>query len=76
MYGHYDAVQAQNLMIVFEGCNSTERTCKNETEVKEWLKFRYIAMIQNRRSFIQYEFGDEKFMEQSELKFLPMSFER
>ena len=45
IYGHYDTGQAQNFMIAFERCDETLRACKNEAEIKEWLKYKYIITI-------------------------------
>ena len=63
-------------MIVFERCNSTLTTCKTDDEIERWLRYKYIVTIQNRKDFIQYEFGENRINMQSEVNFLPMSFER
>ena len=76
MYGHYDAGQAQNLLIVFERCDPALTKCKSEEQVEAWFKFRYILTIQNRKSFIQYQFDDERINERSEIKYLPMNYAR
>ena len=63
-------------MIVFERCDPTISKCKSEEKVKEWLKFRYLITIQNRKSFIQYEFGDKRINERAVVKFQPMDYVR
>ena len=51
-FGNFDTDKAQNLMIVFEICDKTKRTCKTDTEITEWLRFKYIVTLENERKFI------------------------
>ena len=37
IYGDYDSLNAKNLAIVFEKCDSSVRTCKSREEIENWL---------------------------------------
>ena len=60
--GNYNTDKAKNIMIVFEKCNSTAlgRPCKSDTEINEWLKFKYIVALENERFFVQDKFDEER----------------
>ena len=47
--GNYDAIEAKNLMIVFDRCNNATSavTCKSEEEIQEFMKFKYIVAMWN-----------------------------
>ena len=47
MYGHYDAGQARNLMIVFEKCDTEkgDTKCKSPDEIEKWLNLKYIMTV-------------------------------
>ena len=52
--GNYNTDRAQNFMIVFEKCNSEVlgRACKDDKDINEWLKFKYIIALENERFFV------------------------
>ena len=48
-------------MVVFDRCDSEKRAkiglkCKSETEIDEWLRFKYIIVRENTRQFVQHKF--------------------
>ena len=45
--GNYDTDSASNLLIVFEKCDSSQRKCKTDTEIEQFLKWKYILYSQN-----------------------------
>ena len=49
VWGDYISDDTSNLMVVFDRCNSTKRTCKSEKEIDKWLEFKYIIVLQNER---------------------------
>ena len=60
IFGSYKTDKSSNLMIVFEKCDPALRsTCKDETEIQEWLLFKYIVTLENERKFHQTSFGEE-----------------
>ena len=63
MYGSYGYDKGAHLMIVFERCDKSKRTCKTDTEIDEWLKFKYIATLENERKFIEYAFKEKRIKE-------------
>jgi hypothetical protein len=47
------------LFLSFEKCDQTVRTtCKKETEVKEWLKKKYLLIAYNKNTFVTDEFKE------------------
>ena len=45
--GEFNTNTAANLMIVFDKCDPTKRTCKSEAEIIEFLEFKYIIYMDN-----------------------------
>ena len=41
--------KASNLMLIFETCNQEESdvVCQSEAKIKEWMVFKYIAVLSN-----------------------------
>ena len=37
MFGRYDTQAGQNIMVVFEKCDRTKRTCKTDTDIHDWM---------------------------------------
>jgi hypothetical protein len=58
---------------MFERCDSKKRkTCKSESEVKEWMKDKYLILAYNKQQFLQDKFGDERFEKTSTIDWLPL----
>ena len=49
-------------MIVFEKCDSEVlgRACKSDSEINDWLRFKYIVALENERFFVQDEFNEDR----------------
>ena len=45
--GNYNTDKASNLMIVFEFCDKTVRTCASDETISKWLEFKYIFVLEN-----------------------------
>ena len=60
--GNYNTDKANNIMIVFEKCNSEAlgRACKTDDEINDWLRFKYIVALENERFFVQDKFDEER----------------
>ena len=58
--GNYDSVEASNMMIVFEKCDPTIRTCKTQEEIDKWTEYKYLVTFQNTKNFIQHEFYEKR----------------
>ena len=56
--GNFNTNMASNLMVVFEKCDPTQRSCKSEEEIEKWMRFKYILILLNEKLFIQHEFGE------------------
>ena len=52
IFGSYNTDKASNLMIVFEKCDNTERTCASDEIIDEWLEFKYIVILENEKLFV------------------------
>ena len=63
--GSYETEHGGNLMIVFERCDPEKTTCKSETEIDEWLQYRWIVVLENRKEFSQREFDHKSVQESS-----------
>ena len=64
IWGDYDTNKASNLMVVFEKCDITKRPpgqkCKSETEIEEWMAFKYIVTLENEKKFISHKFDSNR----------------
>ena len=50
--GDYNSVKARHLKLMFEKCDPTERTtCKSELEISEWMRRKYIVILENQARF-------------------------
>ena len=52
IFGNYDTSKAVNLLVVFEKCDQSVRTCKSEEAINQWMQYKYIATMTNVKSFI------------------------
>ena len=56
IWGNYDTDKTSNLMVVFEKCDTAKRPpgskCKDETQIEEWMQFKYIITLENEVKFI------------------------
>ena len=73
MWGGYTTQATQNVMVVFDKCDRTIRSCKSETDINKWLENKYIVHVENIKRFIQHEFEDERIEMASSLKWHPVS---
>ncbi len=65
-------------MVVFDRCDAEKRAkiglkCKSETEIDEWLRFKYIIVRENTKQFVQHKFEDERIDETSKITWYPIS---
>ena len=59
LYGDFNTANTKILFLSFESCDPTIRkTCKNENEVKEWLKKKYLVIVYNKNTFVTDEFKE------------------
>ena len=56
LFGNFNSNAASNLMVVFEKCDPSERTCKSEEAYVEWMKGKYILTLQNEVKFQSHVF--------------------
>ena len=50
--GNYDSQEADTFAIMLERCNPAERsTCKSDEEIDEWIKGKFIVMVDNNWRF-------------------------
>ena len=69
LVGNWDTNEAQVLEIYFERCdNATRTTCVDETAFHEWVDNKYILIANNYQRFLSNEFGHDRFMRGSEVK--------
>ena len=57
--GNFDTHIAGTLMVTFEKCDRTKRSCKSEAEIEAWMSFKYIFTMENQKKFVSYKLGDE-----------------
>ena len=78
IWGDYDTNKASNLMVVFEKCDILKRPpgqkCKSETEIEEWMAFKYIVTLENERKFISHKFGGSRIDEKSTIRLYPVNY--
>ena len=76
--GNYDTSSGESLMVVFDRCDSEKRAkfglkCKSDTEIDEWLRFKYIIVRENSRQFVQHKFQNERLDDSSRITWYPIS---
>ena len=60
-------------MVVFEKCDRTERTCKTDTAIHDWMEAKYIIHVENVKRFIQHDFEEDRIEHASVLHWHPIS---
>ena len=61
LLGNYDTNQASNFMIAFVKCDNDLRDdCKTEEQIDEWMKFKYMFVLENSRRFIPHQFSSDR----------------
>ena len=74
LFGNFDSDASQNLMVAFVTCEPSEtQTCKTQDEIEQWLKFKYIVVLENEKRFITHKFDEERIEQSSNLKWFPIS---
>ena len=53
LYGDFDTNIATNLMVVFDRCDPKERTCASDEDIDEWMKFKYMLLVENEENYMQ-----------------------
>ena len=62
------------LEIYFEKCDPEKRTtCHNETEIKQWIRRKFIMVVQNQERFDDFAYGDDRIVKESILTWIPMN---
>ena len=51
IFGDYETDSTSNLVIFFEKCDATVRTCKSDAEIEAWLDGKFILILENHVSF-------------------------
>ena len=51
LYGSFNTNIASNLMVTFEKCDSERRKCKDKEAIDEWMKFKYILVVENEENY-------------------------
>ena len=85
IYGSYETSVAQNFQAVFELCDEEKNkenpetasiVCANQTEVNEWMSFKYIMAVEQNKNFIQHKFGEQRFEFSAEAQWYPINPEQ
>ena len=67
---------------MFEKCDSDKNSknperrnvvCKSDDEINQWLKGRYLIVLENQKKFIAHKFGEERFKASAEVKWYPLN---
>ena len=75
IWGNFNTGNATAVLVMFEKCDSEKNqiVCKSEEEINQWLKGRYIIVLENQKKFQSYKFGNERFKESAEVKWYPLN---
>ena len=68
IFGSYNTDKASNLMIVFERCIDKDneiKTCKEDKDIDDWLKYKYIVSLENEKTFVQDGFNEDSILRHS-----------
>ena len=73
--GHYDSYTAANLMVVYEVCDPTKRTCKSKEKIEKALEYSYILLVENREHYSHAADtgSDESFHKEATFKWYPLT---
>ena len=52
--GDFNSQTASNLMVVFEVCDPSVRTCKSQAQINEALTYSYLLMLENTETYKQH----------------------
>lgn len=75
IYGDYNSDVTANLMAVFVKCDPEKRKCKTRQEIDDWLKFKYLVVLQNESYvFEAIEDVDKRLTEYSTISQHPIDF--
>ena len=66
IFGSYNTDKASNLMIVFERCNKKINDCKEDKDIDDWLKYKYIVSLENEKTFVQDGFNEDSILRHSQ----------
>lgn len=73
LIGNWDTEVTNLAQIYLESCDPEERsTCKSDSEVKDWMKNKYMFLVFNKKTLKNNEFGDKSFTETSYMLKLPL----
>ena len=74
--GDYNSQKARSLVIVFDKCNEPEGSpikCKSDTEIKSWLRRKFILLVYNQRRFRLEKFDSFKVVPESRTAWVPIN---
>ena len=74
--GDYNSQKARSLVIVFDKCNEPQGSpikCKSDTEIKSWLRRKFILLVYNQRRFRLEKFDSFKVVPESRTAWVPIN---
>ena len=73
VHGDYNSHTVSHFQIHLVKCDPDQRTtCKSEEEITEWLKRKFIIVVNNQRRFNQHEYGVNKVTSESLFTWFPI----
>lgn len=74
LQGSYNTDKASNLMVVFERCDKDGPIkCQSDTQISEWLEFKYMLTLENEKRFVVDRFEGERISALSETTWYALS---
>lgn len=65
-------------MVVFEKCDVLKRPkgakCKSDSQIEEWMLFKYILTLENEANFIQHKFGENRIERKAQVRSYALNY--
>ena len=72
LQGDYNAAKTRSIVIEFQKCEK-KAYCKSDTEIKDWLKRKFILTYTNRKRFQIEEFNNQKIIDEAKTTWIPIN---
>lgn len=72
LWGDYNSSKGQQLIFSFKMCTGHDY-CKKETEIREWLRGKFIVVLHNQIIFDTQEYGEDAMVKQSMITYNSVS---
>lgn len=73
IFGDYNTNVASNLMVTFVKCDPQLRQCADDATIIEWMKFKYLVIMENDENYLQTKPDGERIQKFAKVNFFALS---